>query len=336
LVAGVTAGLAGNDILSSTISGGGGEAIAPYLAEYIYGIKPKDVSKMTAEQKQTISAIISLGSMAVGATSGSVTDMVASGEAGRVAVEENRQLEAVETNFISKISTQYANLHKGMTKKQAEEILLIAGKYFNDEEDYEKIKSSGKYKEEDLKSAIDFLRTNAKKSKEYFIADGKMQKIFYSTDEQFEDPKAPYTLGKANGTTEVGAIFGRNPIKLTKDLVGEIVDLSQRAEDNFNEKDIYYTPNTIGKKGARVKDLNQQLLPNEVYILNNGHKYFTDSSGKVNKVEGTLLAIKEDRNKYQQGKVGKSGNTGDQGGHLIASALGGTGDKINLVPMNGF
>jgi len=55
----------------------------------------------------------------------------------------------------------------------------------------------------------------------------------------------------------------------------------------------------------------------------------------VNKVEGTLLAIKEDRNKYQQGKVGKSGNTGDQGGHLIASALGGTGDKINLVPKNG-
>ncbi|TQV61479.1 MAG: hypothetical protein FNT15_09740 [Sulfurovum sp.] len=90
LVAGVTAGLAGNDILSSTISGGGGEAIAPYLAEYIYGVNPKDVSKMTAEQKQTISAIISLGSTAIGATSGSVTDMVASGEAGTVAVEENK------------------------------------------------------------------------------------------------------------------------------------------------------------------------------------------------------------------------------------------------------
>jgi filamentous hemagglutinin len=95
LVAGVTAGLAGNDILSSTISGGGGEAIAPYLAEYIYGVNPKDVSKMTAEQKQTISAIISLGSTAIGATSGSVTDMVASGEAGRVAVEENRLLHPI-------------------------------------------------------------------------------------------------------------------------------------------------------------------------------------------------------------------------------------------------
>lgn len=32
--------------------------------------------------------------------------------------------------------------------------------------------------------------------------------------------------------------------------------------------------------------------------------------------------------------VGQGGQTGDQGGHLIASALGGAGDKINLVPMD--
>jgi hypothetical protein len=89
LVAGVTAGLAGNDALSSALSAGGAEALAPKLASVLYGIDEKDVSKMTAEQKQTISAIISLAGTAIGATSGSVTDMVASGEAGRVAVEEN-------------------------------------------------------------------------------------------------------------------------------------------------------------------------------------------------------------------------------------------------------
>jgi hypothetical protein len=88
-VAGVTAGLAGNDALSSALSAGGAEALAPKLASVLYGIDKKDVSTMTAEQKQTISAIISLGSTAIGAGSGSVTDMVASGEAGRVAVEEN-------------------------------------------------------------------------------------------------------------------------------------------------------------------------------------------------------------------------------------------------------
>ena len=40
------------------------------------------------------------------------------------------------------------------------------------------------------------------------------------------------------------------------------------------------------------------------------------------------------RNTYQQSVVGKSGEAADQGGHLIASALGGAGDKINLVPMD--
>jgi len=41
-----------------------------------------------------------------------------------------------------------------------------------------------------------------------------------------------------------------------------------------------------------------------------------------------------DRNTYQQSVVGKSGEATDQGGHLIASALGGAGDRINLVPMD--
>ncbi|WP_417312277.1 DNA/RNA non-specific endonuclease [Ectopseudomonas khazarica] len=39
-----------------------------------------------------------------------------------------------------------------------------------------------------------------------------------------------------------------------------------------------------------------------------------------------------DRNTYQQCKVGHCGNPGDDGGHLIASSLGGAGDKINIVP----
>lgn len=90
LVGAVTAGLAGNDALLAGLSSRGAEALAPHLARYLGYInddqKPSD---MSAEQKQTVSAIISLGAAAIGATSGSVTDMVASGEAGAVAVEEN-------------------------------------------------------------------------------------------------------------------------------------------------------------------------------------------------------------------------------------------------------
>lgn len=43
---------------------------------------------------------------------------------------------------------------------------------------------------------------------------------------------------------------------------------------------------------------------------------------------------KSDRNGYQQCKVGKCGETGDDGGHLIATRFSGLGEKINMVPMN--
>lgn len=39
-----------------------------------------------------------------------------------------------------------------------------------------------------------------------------------------------------------------------------------------------------------------------------------------------------DRNDYQQVSAGKSGCIGDDGGRLIASSLGGAGDRLNIVP----
>lgn len=54
-------------------------------------------------------------------------------------------------------------------------------------------------------------------------------------------------------------------------------------------------------------------------------------------VGGDLDGIKLDKNNHQQLLAGKEGNaeTGQKydGGHLIATQLGGAGDKINLVPM---
>jgi filamentous hemagglutinin len=49
-------------------------------------------------------------------------------------------------------------------------------------------------------------------------------------------------------------------------------------------------------------------------------------------VTGELDLTTMDRNLYQQCVTGKCGNAGDEGEHLIASSLGGAGDKINIVP----
>lgn len=90
----------------------------------------------------------------------------------------------------------------------------------------------------------------------------------------------------------------------------------------------------VGSKGNWDKLINKDLKPDTAYQLDNGHTYITNAQGKVNYVEADLNKITMDRNNYQQSTTGKSGNIGDQGGHLIASSLGGAGDRINLVPMD--
>lgn len=76
------------------------------------------------------------------------------------------------------------------------------------------------------------------------------------------------------------------------------------------------------------------LSPNTIYKLDNGHKYLTDTQGRVTEVTANLSLKKMDRNNYQQLCAGANGCAGDEGGHLIASSLGGAGDGINLVPMS--
>jgi len=67
-------------------------------------------------------------------------------------------------------------------------------------------------------------------------------------------------------------------------------------------------------------------------VLDNGHAYVTDAGGRVKEVTGDLSLNKMERNTYQQGCAGASGCAGDDGGHLIASSLGGAGDRVNIVP----
>ncbi|PIE46581.1 MAG: hypothetical protein CSA42_07765 [Gammaproteobacteria bacterium] len=96
-------------------------------------------------------------------------------------------------------------------------------------------------------------------------------------------------------------------------------------------------PVVAGSKGNWSRTLNNKTpKANTTFKVKSGnhtHLYHTDSRGRVNKVEGQLDLNKMDRNRYQQKDVGKLENaTGDDGGHLIASTLGGAGDRINIVP----
>ena len=81
------------------LAAGGAEAVAPVVANWLYGSNPdvkKDAkdnviaSELTADQKNTLSNIIGLGTAGVtGLAGGSVTDVVSSTGLAQTAVEDN-------------------------------------------------------------------------------------------------------------------------------------------------------------------------------------------------------------------------------------------------------
>lgn len=77
----------GNDPTTGALSAMGAEASAKAVSHYLFGVdKP---SELTAEQKQTVSSIVSLAGIGLGATTGDVGSAVSAGETAKVAVEDN-------------------------------------------------------------------------------------------------------------------------------------------------------------------------------------------------------------------------------------------------------
>ncbi|WP_215902145.1 EndoU domain-containing protein [Acinetobacter bereziniae] len=86
VIGAAVAAVGGNDALTAGLSAGGAEAVAPKLAQYLYG---KDAKDLTADEKSTISAITGLVASGVGATTGDVSNTVQSGQVAQNAVEDN-------------------------------------------------------------------------------------------------------------------------------------------------------------------------------------------------------------------------------------------------------
>lgn len=91
----------GNDPLTGGLGASAGESTALVLSKYIY--KVNNPSELTAEQKDTISSIASLAGLALGATTGNVTDAVNAGETALVAVQDNGLENVLLPNEIEEI-----------------------------------------------------------------------------------------------------------------------------------------------------------------------------------------------------------------------------------------
>lgn len=83
-------------------------------------------------------------------------------------------------------------------------------------------------------------------------------------------------------------------------------------------------------------EVNRRLLPDRRYVeQRTGYTWETDSQGRVQVAEGSLVDESGHRNSYQQAKSGRKDRLDtDDGGHLFATIFRGPGERINLVPMD--
>ena len=127
----------GNDTLTGGLSASTGEASAPILSNFLYGTS--DPSKLTAEQKDTISSITSALGAGIGATTGNVTDTVNAAETNKVAVENNNLKNKDVESLLYKIAVAKRRYTGGKLDTELREIRSLAAKMAED--NFKEIKS---------------------------------------------------------------------------------------------------------------------------------------------------------------------------------------------------
>ncbi|MDU6157933.1 MAG: DUF637 domain-containing protein, partial [Acinetobacter sp.] len=177
-------------------------------------------------------------------------------------------------------------------------------------------------------------------------ATGEYQDMLNSFKTAFSAGSTP--LERTWALIDLATGIDKKDVKIVQDLLKDRNTIAKRLPNIkngqfFDDKKIEELVNRgdvkkihqidVGAKGGWAKQANGKLEANSAYLLPNGAAYVTDNSGNVKEVTANLRNILMDRNNYQQSIAGKSGISGDQGGHLIAASLGGSGDRINLVPM---
>lgn len=187
-----------------------------------------------------------------------------------------------------------------------------------------------KQEAQDIKEAVEWAAQHPEKYKEIIALTEQKVRDDLAAAIQSGDEVA---VGMLLGT--LAANFTPAPTKKAQSALKVLdeIKLAKKVEEVAKRADVDKVVSLpAGSKNNWDKTANGQLEPKTAYVLDNGHAYLTDTNGRVKEVGAELNLAKMDRNGYQQGCVGKCGEAGDEGGHLIAAALGGAGDRINIVP----
>ena len=325
----VTSYASGNSALAGAAGGVSGELMAQLVMKQLY--PGKAVGDLTETEKQTISALGTLAAGLAGGVAGDGTaDAVAGAQAGRNAVENNHLKAEQIDDFAARAKgceargdcDQIVKEMEDLSLKQQQGMIAVCSSNPSAcKEKYGDIPANGMLVREAIDRVLGAdVPSKMKNDMSSLLAQQIEAEGVVSSTEFANQLKGRYGIDSQQAELLAAAALGAVTGGMGKGGKPE-------AGKNIVVVD-------SGKKGAWNKAMNKPE-PNTVYKVDGDKTFHTDAQGRTSLAASTLSPTKNDRNGYQQCKAGKCGNTGDEGGHLIASIFNGPGEKLNLVPMDG-
>ena len=336
----VVAELNNQSAVAGGLGAGGGELSARIIMDKLF--PGKKVSDLTESEKQQVSALSQLAAgLAGGLSTGDAAGAVTAAQAGKNAVENNLMGGTEEEQL--KLARSHAKdvmscvdnpsgeaCLRGEAVNKAIAIALVGGAAGG---------AVAAITPEALAAAQVAMRTCAANPA---LCTVEVSNFIVETIGAEAAPAGIAVTGAGYGvkysTEQLVEFAALQAIKkeggeVTPEMVNKVItgNVSKEIPKIINEQ------KTIEIKSGSKGDWNKQLNkpePNTIYQVDGNKTYKTDSQGRVETVEAKLSLNSNDRNTYQQCKVGKCGVAGDEGGHLIATIFTGPGEKLNIVPMN--
>ncbi|EFB2819307.1 hemagglutinin repeat-containing protein [Escherichia coli] len=321
ILGGVTAALQGNNAAAGSVGAVSGELIAGAIAKVLYPDE-KDLSKLTEDQKQTLSTLASISAGMAGGVAGGNTAGVATGAAAGKNVVENNLLggnEDTQTKFVQEHGKDIASCStnpggaeckRGEAVNKAIAAALVGG-------------ATG--------GVVIALTPEAIAAAQAAVSACGANTVLCANEVSIW--VAEMVAGDALPAGLTVAAVGKMSASELSELKA-LMAVEKQTGQKISAESLEKLMLDSGGKGNWSKELNNPQ-PNKVYHVDGDKIYKTDAQARPSQVEATLSPNVKDRNGYQQCKAGKCGLDGDEGGHLVASIFNGPGEKLNLVPMDG-
>lgn len=289
ILGGVTAALQGNNAAAGSVGAVSGELIAGAIAKVLYPDE-KDLSKLTEDQKQTLSTLASISAGMAGGVAGGNTAGVATGAAAGKNVVENNLLggnEDTQTKFVQEHGKDIASCStnpggaeckRGEAVNKAIAAALVGG-------------ATG--------GVVIALTPEAIAAAQAAVSACGANTVLCANEVSIW--VAEMVAGDALPAGLTVAAVGKMSASELSELKA-LMAVEKQTGQKISAESLEKLMLDSGGKGNWSKELNNPQ-PNKVYHVDGDKIYKTDAQARPSQVEATLSPNVKDRNGYQQCKA---------------------------------